>query len=426
MKQFWGNVNMFIEFFSFFYVFFRVDIRKRTGIRTVGMISCILVWLVGLFINFDWRGSLLGPFPVYLFWIYLLLYIIFEVTIVEIILFGIGEWSIMCMLEAVLYIMLEYMNFNRDILENMIMVIVSCAIWMFYFVIGKRTAAQTFKLPIKMWCLLDAIMVTLTAMLSFFTYVIVQELPGNKTMVMGKTLFAVGEALIVVLLFSVIYYYNSTHNFRIQKELAERQNEQQREYFLQLLEKEKETRDFRHDIVNDLLEMQNFCEKKKCKQLESYLESTLGTLQRISKSSYDVGNDIVNTVLNYYLQPLREKYNVEVSGYMGDDISIEQRDLCVLSANLIKNASEAVSKMDIGEIGVKIDQGRKYLSIQVKNSFDGQIGFDKRGIPKTSKQDKKNHGIGIHNIRQIIKKYDGIYNTNVTEGTYQVEICLKI
>lgn len=38
------------------------------------------------------------------------------------------------------------------------------------------------------------------------------------------------------------------------------------------------------------------------------------------------------------------------------------------------------------------------------------------GIPKTSKKDKRNHGIGIHNRKQIVKKYDGSYHAAVDGG----------
>ena len=311
------------------------------------------------------------------------------------------------------------------VLENTIMLLIACGLWIFYTAIGKKFDVQTFKLSVKMWCLLDGIMLILTAMMTFFNYVIVQELPNSRTMAMGRALSAIGGTVIVVLLFVMIYYYNTTHDFRIQKELAEIQNEQQRQYFLQLLEKEEETRKFRHDVINDLVEMQSFCENQNYEQMKAYLESTLGSIQEISKSSYDVGNDIVNTVLNYYLSPLKEKYQIEVTGYIAEKLSMEQRDLCILFSNLIKNAAEAVSKMETGKICVSMEDGRDYLRVQVENTFDGKVDFDKNGIPKTSKRDKRNHGIGIHSIRQIVKKYEGTYHAEVSGGNYQVAVCIK-
>ncbi len=420
------NMNAFIEFFSFFFIFFHMDFQKKTQKRTVGIVCCVLIWLAGILTGYVWNRPVLGPFPRYLVLIYFLFFLLFDVKGIELILMEIGQWLFLSMLEAAIYILLEHFSLERYILENMTMLIITCCLWIFYFIIGKKFDSLTFRLPVKVWFLLDFIMFILTAMMSFFIYVVVQKLPNSRIMTIGRALSALGVTLIVIMLFVMIYYYNSTNNFRMQKELMEVQNEQQREYFLQLLEKEEETRKFRHDVINDFLAIQNFCQEKKYNQLENYLRSTLGVVQSISKSSYDVGNDIVNTVLNYYLQPLKEKYHVEVRGGMGEDISIEQRDLCVLSANLIKNASEAVTKLENGKIAVEVTQGRQYLCIKVDNSFAGQLVFDKRGNPKTFKLNKRNHGFGIHNIRQIVKKYDGVYDAEVKNGMYSVEVCLKI
>ena len=159
--------------------------------------------------------------------------------------------------------------------------------------------------------------------------------------------------------------------------------------------------------------------------MKHYLEKTLGVVQKISQSSYDVGNDIVNTVINYYLRPLKETCTIEVNGYMSEKLSIDERDLCVLTANILKNASEAVCNMDHGKIWVQIDEGEKYLSFQVSNTFEGAIQMNRRGVPITTKQDKRNHGFGTRNVMDIVKKNDGRYQVKAEDGIYQVEIILK-
>jgi len=329
-------------------------------------------------------------------------------------------------LETPLYLMLQPLQLESSILDNIIMLLISCIFWMFYVFVRKKCNVQVFKLPIKMWCLIDVIMFILTAMMTFFTYVLVQDFPNNRIMFMGQMLSVLGETIIVVLIFAMIYLCNSTYDFYRQKELAEMQNKQQREYFLQLLEREEETKRFRHDIINDLLEMHNYCVNQNYKQMECYLENTLGIVQKISKSNYDVGNDIVNTVINYYLKPIKEICNIEINGYMSEKLAVDDRDLCIISANLIKNATEAVSKMENGKVWINIEEGKKYLHIQVKNTFEGKIDFDKKGMPVTSKTDKKNHGIGIHNMVDIVERNGGTYNIEAEKGIYNAEIYLKI
>lgn len=414
------------EWFSFFYIFFRIDFRKDAVKNKVAIISVISIWLIGLLLGVNWNNTSLLPFTMEHFIICVILYCIFEVTVNEIIALAIGEWLIISNLETVIHIIIEHAKLKNDMLEMAIMIILSVLLWLFNFTIGKKIEFKSFRLETKLWYMLDLIMLILTFMIEFFSYVIIDEMPYSKITDIGKTLTAIGGMLIVVLLMTMIYYYNSTQNYRMQKEFAEIYNEQQREYFQRLLSKEEKTRCFRHDIINDLLEMQNYCENGEYQQLKSYLDSTLGYVQNISKSSYDVGNDIINTVLNYYLQTSKDNHDIKVHGYIDDSISFEQRDLCVISANLIKNAVEALEKMDKGRLDFNIEQGKEYLYIKVENSYDGKIITDKNGNVVTSKNDKKNHGIGILNIKEIVKKYNGRYVVETNKDTYCTKVYLKI
>ena len=425
MEQLVLDINMLMEYIIFFYVIFQKQIRKPQKLRGFALVVCLAVWIGSLIAGFGWSGVSVGPFSVKLLWIYIIIGLIFEVSFNEIVVWGIGQWLILSMLESLLYVMLQTSILNQFILDNMIIFMISATLLLFYAFMRKKGKNRTLELPLRMWIILDAIMLVLTAMMTFFLYTLMRELPENRTMMMGRLLSVVGGVVIVILLFFMLYYCNSAYVFRRQKELAEIEKRQQRDYFLQLLEREEETRRFRHDIINDLLEIRNYCENKNCGQMKHYLEKTLGVVQKISQSSYDVGNDIVNTVINYYLRPLKETCTIEVNGYMSEKLSIDERDLCVLTANILKNASEAVCNMDHGKIWVQIDEGEKYLSFQVSNTFEGAIQMNRRGVPITTKQDKRNHGFGTRNVMDIVKKNDGRYQVKAEDGIYQVEIILK-
>ncbi len=426
MIQALANINMLWEYISFFFVVFKVDLRENSIKRNVGLSACLLIWITGLVFDLQWMDINIGPLPVFVILIFAMIYFIFDMKLPELILTGIGQWLFLSMFEELFFIILENVVIDKFIKEYIILGTVTGVIWALYILLDKKRGPKSFRLPKRMWVVMDLIMAILTAMISFFTYVILKEVPGNKMMITGKYLALVGEALIFVLLIVLIYYYNCMHSYRMEKEHQEKLNEQQREYFNQLLERENETKKFRHEIVNDLLEMQYFCKEKKCTVLKSYLEDTLGIVQSISKNNYDVGNDIVNTVLNYYLKPINEKCEIDISGYMGDDLSIDQRDLCVLSANLIKNASEAIEKTENGMIKFSVEQGKKFLVMKTVNTFDGDLRLDKTGKVLTTKKDAQNHGFGIENIKSVVKKYKGTYDARVVDGMYQAEISLRL
>lgn len=426
MERIVSDINMLFEHLIFFYVVFRMEYRKIKKGRMIALGVWVLVWICSSIAGFEWQQNFIGPLELFSIWIYVTIWFLFEISVREMIVMGIGQWLLLSMLENVLFILLQPLQMKKTMLGNAAMLLVSCGCLLCYFLFKNKINPKIFRLPIKIWCFLDVIMFVLTAMMTFFTFQLIERLSNSTVVFTGQVLAAFGEVVIIVLLFAMLYFGNSMYDFRRQKDLAEMQKQQQKEYFLQLLEKEEETKSFRHDIINHLLEIQNYCANGECKQMQQYLESVLGVVQKISKSSYDVGNDIVNAVLNYYLRPLREKCSIEIDGYMSEALSVEERDLCVLSANLIKNATEAVSKMSNGKIWITIKEGRKFLYIQVKNTFEGKINFDKKGLSVTSKPDQKNHGIGTRNMMDIVKKNGGTYRMDAAEGIYTVEIYLNI
>lgn len=219
---------------------------------------------------------------------------------------------------------------------------------------------------------------------------------------------AFGQILIIILLYGIIFSGHSIYELRRQKEISEIQNKLQREYFKKLIARETETKRFRHDIINDLLQFQNYCANKKYDKLEHYLENTLGAVYEIHNNYYNVGNDIVNTVLNYYLLPLKESHTISVQGYISGKISMDERELCILVSNMVKNATEALQKIKDGYLWIKIREGEEFLYIEVKNSFQGEVVFDKKGMPISSKKNRENHGIGTYNIVDIAKKMVGL------------------
>ena len=425
MIQAIGDATMFLECFSLFYAVFQIDLHEKTGKRLIGIIGCIFVWLMGIILGLSWRGMRIGPFPLFLVIVFALIFFMFDISIPETLAIGVGAWQILSILEGIPHLLVRRYGLEKPVETILAMLITVAIIWLFRLEESKWGDGVLLRFPVKIWVILDLILFVITSMLTFFKYVLTRIIEDEHRLFLGEILSAFGGVVILLLFFVMLYCYNEMNSYRIQKELAEEYNEQQREYFMRMLEKEDETRRFRHDIIDDLVEMQFFCKKGKYEELESYLENTLGVVQNIRQNSYDVGNEIINTVFNYYLQPLKDKYDIKVKGYVSDDISMNSRDLCILSANLVKNASEAVCKLPEGKIDIDIDQGKNYLIMKVENSFDGRLSRGKRGRFNTFKKDKKNHGIGITNIKEVVKKYDGTYFTDVMDGVFGTEICIR-
>ena len=421
-----SDINMSVEYLVFFCLFFHREYKKPDRKKAFLLIVCLCVWLITSVCGLWLQKSSIGPFPILLLLLYAIEWCLFEVSVIEVIATGLGQWLFISMLENALYIVLSHNGWESMYLNNLIMLILSIVFLTLLIFFVKYKKLPVMKLPTKVWFLIDVIMLVLTSMMMFFSYILDAFQLEGRTLFAGQVLMAFGQILIIILLYGIIFSGYSIYELRRQKEISEIQNKLQREYFQKLLARETETKRFRHDIINDLLQFQNYCANKKYDKLEHYLENTLGAVYEIHNNYYNVGNDIVNTVLNYYLLPLKESHTISVQGYISEKISIDERELCILVSNMVKNAVEALQKIKDGYLWIKIREGEEFLYIEVKNSFQGEVVFDKKGMPISSKKNRENHGIGTYNIIDIAKKNGGTYQIEIEEQVFKAEVYVRI
>ena len=151
-------------------------------------------------------------------------------------------------------------------------------------------------------------------------------------------------------------------------------------------------------------------------------------ISQISKASYDVRNEIINTVLNYYLIPLKSNTSIKIKGFISNELNISMRDLCIISSNIINNAADALEGCsdNTREIKVEVRQGESFVLMKVKNTIMGKNIILANGIPITNKSDSELHGFGIKNIISAVEKYDGRYSYRIENSYYIAEVYLKI
>ena len=191
-----------------------------------------------------------------------------------------------------------------------------------------------------------------------------------------------------------------------------------------MMEKENKTREFRHDIIAVLLQIRNYSDKQNYNALNSYVDDVLGEISDISRFDYNVGNDVVNVILNYYLVPFKDKCKIEVIGFVDEIDNISEKNLCILISNLISNAIEAVEVIAEEEryIRFEIKKGKINTYIIVKNTFD-KDSLDINGSKiSTSKKDKINHGFGLKKIKNIVDEENGQLSIDYKGDIFCTEI----
>lgn len=233
--------------------------------------------------------------------------------------------------------------------------------------------------------------------------------------------------LISVFLFNFLIGYNEKTLYKKQSAEYSMITENQRQYFLMLLDKEYETKKFRHDIENYLSGIAYFLKNKDYEKAEKYLADIFDRIPRL-KSPFETGNDILNFIVIDLLSRFdSSKFKIQWPGYFPTNTKISDVDLCTIFANLLTNAIEAVEKIETNEvkiIDVSIKTIHDHLYIIIKNPCSKLVKIKNNTI-RTDKQNKNLHGFGIINTVECVERYDGEIIFCCSGNEFVVEITFR-
>lgn len=184
----------------------------------------------------------------------------------------------------------------------------------------------------------------------------------------------------------------------------------------------KNARALNHDLRNHLAIVRGYIQIDESEKACEYIDKMTQTNHTIKEFS-NSGNIDIDGILNYKLYEASQK-NIFVSLELKvpTNINISSFDIVVILGNLLDNAIEATSKVkDNKKINIIIRYKTDMLFINIKNTFDGHVFYRKNKIV-TSKKNSKNHGIGLNNIENILKKYNGIMDIDYNDNEFFIDI----
>ncbi|MBO5372799.1 MAG: GHKL domain-containing protein [Lachnospiraceae bacterium] len=175
-----------------------------------------------------------------------------------------------------------------------------------------------------------------------------------------------------------------------------------------------------HDIKSKLLNIRVMVEAGKIEEVKKYLDETLKVSMSVKKIVV-TENLLLDAVLNHHLDICETKNinsKIEVNCVIEPHM---ETDVAVMMTNLLANAVEAAEKTNEKIIEILVSRKSDYLYVLVKNSFDGVLKKHNEKL-LTIKDEKNLHGYGLINVKDIVRKYDGIYEYAVEDK----EFCTKI
>jgi len=220
----------------------------------------------------------------------------------------------------------------------------------------------------------------------------------------------------------MIYNHSSKRHYMSTAKLNQERMELKENYYRNLLEKEQETRRFRHDMSAHMTCLKGMLDENRIEEAQDYLKELSGGMDKL-KQRVQTGNLLVNAILS----DLAERYKgvrIEWDGMLPDLLRLSDMDVCVIFSNLLENAFLAAAGCeDSGKVQVKADIIAGALRVVVQNDMAKPIEKrHERFI--TQKPDKKNHGFGIMNVKECVSVNGGEILFDYTETNFTVSLTL--
>lgn len=247
----------------------------------------------------------------------------------------------------------------------------------------------------------------------------------NKT---GRLFIIIAALLLIVItVVMLVLYFSLRHSFQKLRQMDainQRSLELEKEQYLSLQQKNNDLRKFRHDFHNHIISLQELVRKEQYTELADYINSL--STEQIQTYAVSVGNTIADAIINHTISKLSPSVQFHYGGQFSQNYFLTDMDLCILFSNLLDNAREAVELCDTPnkEINLDITANKNTFILTVENSSRPYLPEELHNL-QTNKADKKNHGFGLANIRDVINKYHGAIDFKYAEGFFSVYISIR-
>ena len=244
---------------------------------------------------------------------------------------------------------------------------------------------------------------------------------SDKSIKIMAVCLSVGS--IVFLLTATILLINhiSKNHFKNISEINEKLIHSQEQYYTMLLQKEEETRKFRHDINNHLNCMRILFNEKRYNELEKYFNNVGVSVQNL-RSELQIGNNLISAILKDESDK-HPDVSVDIVGRMPAILRLDNMDICTIFYNLFDNAFTAAESSPKKAVEISVKLLGENLFFTIKNTISHKIEIVDN-ILTTEKHDKRHHGFGSDNAVKCAEKNGGELIFKCSDTHFEAELTI--
>lgn len=191
-------------------------------------------------------------------------------------------------------------------------------------------------------------------------------------------------------------------------------------YEFTIQQSKNEIKKINHDIKKQLFSIDSLLENKEFDKAKAFIKESINRVNTKSPKIWSK-NIVLDSIIFMFIN---ENSNIQFDININSNLDhIEEIDCCILFYNLIENAVEAATKSFQKSVKIVISEDYNFYLIDISNSIEN----NEINLKKTKKTLSDNHGFGVVNIYDTLRKLGGdcAYTSNNYWFTINILIPVK-
>lgn len=231
--------------------------------------------------------------------------------------------------------------------------------------------------------------------------------------------------LMCLIIYFVVQQMSKDNQTKLEYELMKEKEKYSKESMEIIKRSNEELREFKHDLKNYLLPLQEAMETMPQSEMAKVWEKINQKIEDV-QTLIQTGNSYVDSMINTKITLARsEKVDVKCT-ILSKMEGIDDLEFCSVFGNLMDNAIEAERKVtEKKEIIIFVEEKMGYLRLEIQNKIEKSV-LNENSSLNTTKKDTSSHGIGHKSIKRTMQKVGGALKYYETGDLFCAEAVFPI
>ena len=231
--------------------------------------------------------------------------------------------------------------------------------------------------------------------------------------------------LMCLIMYFVVQQMSKDNQTKLEYELMKEKEKYSKESMEIIKRSNEELREFKHDLKNYLLPLQEAMETMPQSEMAKVWEKINQKIEDV-QTLIQTGNSYVDSMINTKITLARsEKVDVKCT-ILSKMEGLDDLEFSSVFVNLMDNAIEAERKViEKKEIIIFVEEKMGYLRLEIQNKIEKSV-LNENSSLNTTKKDTSSHGIGHKSVKRTMQKVGGALKYYETGDLFCAEAVFPI